>query len=280
MRLARRLTAGAMALAIIAGVTGCGASEDKISSPTSEPVTETTSEETTAETIRSESEELTVTSSEETTEAKETTTSSKTEEVPEEVSPYFTKTELEIKEAVNNALKAFQTADVNGVFDYTDMEIFYYMAYEKVPSKEEINDAFLENGTLIAPLDNESITWEILNIAPVNESTYVDMNAFLNSGFSELVEKVNNSDEYNLIDNFGSISDFESIKKTFGITDVYAVQINAEYPEGENSSPALSPAIESSTCFYVFKMNGNWKLDIPYSTYFMVDKMIKEYENR
>ena len=280
MRLARRLTAGAMALAIIAGITGCGASEDKISSPTSEPVTETTSEETAAETIRSESEELTVTSSEETTETKEITTPSETEEVPEGVSPYFTKTELEIKEAVNNALKAFQTADVNGVFDYTDMEIFYYMAYEKVPSEEEINDAFLENGTLIAPLDNESITWEILNIAPVNESTYVDMNAFLNGGFSELVEKVNNSDEYNLIDNFGSISDFESIKKTFGITDVYAVQINAEYPEGEDSGVALSPAIESSTCFYVFKMNGNWKLDIPYSTYFMVDKMIKEYENK
>ena len=280
MRLARRLTAGAIALAIIAGVTGCGASEDKISSPTSEPVTETTSEETAAETIRSESEELTVTSSEEATETKEITTPSETEEVPEEVSPYFTKTELEIKGAVNNALKAFQTADVNGVFDYTDMEIFYYMAYEKVPSKEEINDAFLENGTLIAPLDNESITWEILNIAPVNESTYVDMNAFLNGGFSELVEKVNNNDEYNLIDNFGSISDFESIKKTFGITDVYAVQINAEYPEGEDSGVALSPAIESSTCFYVFKMNGNWKLDIPYSTYFMVDKMIKEYENK
>ena len=280
MRLARRLTAGAIALAIIAGVTGCGASEDKISSSTSEPVTETTSEETAAETIRSESEELTVTSSEEATETKEITTPSETEEVPEEVSPYFTKTELEIKGAVNNALKAFQTADVNGVFDYTDMEIFYYMAYEKVPSKEEINDAFLENGTLIAPLDNESITWEILNIAPVNESTYVDMNAFLNGGFSELVEKVNNNDEYNLIDNFGSISDFESIKKTFGITDVYAVQINAEYPEGEDSGVALSPAIESSTCFYVFKMNGNWKLDIPYSTYFMVDKMIKEYENK
>lgn len=282
MKMHRQVAAGVVSLAAITGLVGCSSSRESNSSEITAETTTAVTTTTAAEKIRSSDEELKpapeaeATSDSETSSSEAVQTSSFSEE---DATPYFTDEQIEIKKAVDKALTAFQTADIEGIFDCTDMDIFYYAVYEKVPSREELLQTLGESGTEFSPIEDSEISWELLNIAPVNESTYTDMYAFLNGGFADLVKKVNNSNEYNLMDNFGSIADFEKIRGIFGITDVYAVQINAEYPEKKDNSVVISSAVESNTCFYVFKIKGNWKLDVPYSTYFMVDKMIAKYES-
>lgn len=282
MKMHRQVAAGVVSLAVITGLVGCGSSRESYSPEITAETTTAVTTTTVAEKIRSSDEELKPAPEAEATSDSETSSSEavQTSSFPEEdATPYFTDEQIEIKKAVDKALTVFQTADVEGIFDCTDMDIFYYAAYGKVPSREELLQTFGESGTEFSPIEDSEISWELLNIAPVNESTYTDMYAFLNGGFADLVKKVNNSNEYNLMDNFGSIADFEKIRGIFGITDVYAVQINAEYPEKKDNSVVISSAVESNTCFYVFKIKDNWKLDIPYSTYFMVDKMIAKYES-
>lgn len=281
MKMHRQVAAGVVSLAVITGFVGCGSPRESDSSEIAVETTTAVTTTTVAEKIRSSDEELKPAPEAEVTSDGETSSSEavQTSFPEEDATPYFTDEQIEIKKAVDKALTAFQTADVEGIFDCTDMDIFYYAAYGKVPSREELLQTFGESGTEFSPIEDSEISWELLNIAPVNESTYTDMYAFLNGDFADLVKKVNNSNEYNLMDNFGSIADFEKIRDIFGITDVYAVQINAEYPEKKDNSVVISSAVESNTCFYVFKIKGDWKLDIPYSTYFMVDKMIAKYES-
>lgn len=281
MKMYRQVAAGVVSLAVITGLVGCGSPRESDSSEIAVETTTAVTTTTVAEKIHSSDEELKPAPEAEVTSDSETSSSEavQTSFPEEDTTPYFTDEQIEIKKAVDKALTAFQTADVEGIFDCTDMDIFYYAVYEKVPSREELLQTFGESGTEFSPIEDSEISWELLNIAPVNESTYTDMYAFLNGDFADLVKKVNNSNEYNLMDNFGSIADFEKIRDIFGITDVYAVQINAEYPEKKDNSVVISSAVESNTCFYVFKIKGDWKLDIPYSTYFMVDKMIAKYES-
>lgn len=281
MKMHKQVAVGVVSLAVITGLVGCGSSRESNSPEITAEATTAVTTTNVAEKIRSSDEELKPAPEAEATSDSETSSSEAVQtSFPEgNATPYFTDEQIEIKKAVDKALTAFRTADVEGIFDCTDMDIFYYAAYGKVPSREELLQTFGESGTEFSPIEDSEISWELLNIAPVNESTYTDMYAFLNGGFADLVKKVNNSNEYNLMDNFGSIADFEKIRDIFGITDVYAVQINAEYPEKKDNSVVISSAVESNTCFYVFKIKGNWKLDIPYSTYFMVDKMIAKYES-
>lgn len=275
----KRLAAGITVLTILSGATACGTSEgqrSEVPAPTG-----TTAQTTTGEKIKSGEKELTAATTGEQTEAPETTTSDTSSPTGEAISNapdciYVGDTEAEVRDAVNKALTAYSKGDIEGIVRYSDMEIPYYLYAGETGTEEQMIELLNESeeGTIVNAIE-EGVEWEVLNVAPVNESTYSDMYSFLTDGkleeimaaFGYMTTQTGFAEDEEDGSIVPSYLTFKASKELFNITDIYAVRISANYDESTNDI-AVSNASESSGCFYVFRMNGQWKLDVVYSSAF------------
>lgn len=150
---------------------------------------------------------------------------------------------------------------------------------------EELKHGYVSGdlGTLSA--SDTSAQWELKNIAPVNEDSYTEMNDFLYNGFAEMLTGFQESGIESIVgkeDVLATVSDFNSMKEKFNIADVYAVQI-VEHSETETDAEADSDTTnaadygsETSVC-YMFKIDGKWKLDLAYTTYYMMNGLASSF---
>lgn len=263
--------AGALAFTMLTAV-GCGTVDDTSTSDTdTSTVEETSAEPQTTNAIKTNSE--TLSSGDTSTEVTETSSESGSADTPTRVEDDLTATQLEVLSAVDKGLTAFQTADIEGIYDYTDLIISYYIAYGKTALKEEVLAALEEEGTDIVPMEEGMIEWKVSNIAPISDDRYAAMANFL---YNEIDTWFEQSDG-----NGNQYYSFSKVKEAFNIADIYCVEVEATYPlEPEDGVMYdMMPVEYSNSCFYVFKMDGEWKLDLPYSMYYTFSVLAAEMQN-
>lgn len=266
----RKTLTGILSVVLIStSLVGCGASEAE--SILEESVTASTEQTISTEEETTSAETLTVGEAVTETAAKTLTVEDENEtESSDAVDVDGDKAE-QVEQAVDAALRAFASGDVSAIIDTTDMDVMYYLNFQKKPeSKEEIIQAAEEGEVDWLSAEEEFVTWEIQNIAPVGNGTYPELESFLNEDIFNLFLMFSGGD----LENYesGNYTSFQAVKEEFDITEIWACQVAAKYDISSESNSQSAEAIqgveESAATLFVFKMGDEWKLDLPYSSYY------------
>lgn len=172
---------------------------------------------------------------------------------------YFTDKELAVKGAVDNALTAYLHGDIDGVMEYSDMEIMYYMAYKQRADKETMLKALSENGEdFFSGIQDNDVKWEVKSVSPISDEKYSDMKDYLYNKYGETY-----GEPY-----------FSEVEKAFNITDIYVAAVGVDYSDSEEMQSGADAGLSSTSLFYVFGYEDKWVLDTAYSTAYSMQRAI------
>lgn len=279
----RKIIAGSAALIMAASVfTGCGnATTDSPASGTTVAISVTTN----AEDQSSETSDTAQITDTEAVTGESVPPVSEGNEVTEPVSTedYGDKSDAEIVyDKVNSFVQRKEPADVTTLYEICDLDVVYYIAEgKKANSKDEVIKYFSaeENKAEIEGMDftNEDYTYTIEAVQDLElaEGTTAvqflaiedeqGLNKFLatmfgvDEGAFESTSENETPSEEAAEDTMEGFVPFSQAKKEFDIEDVRIVTVHATAPEGDEY------ATDMDIFYYVFKINGVWKIDLVYT---------------
>lgn len=198
--------------------------------------------------------------------------------------------------------------DYDAIYDYVDLDVLYYMAKGEKGDKETIINYLKEQGE---KADVASLTMTgsaaanckntVTKVTPLSSEENEEYRKFLDIQSGEelsayMAEKtgIDVSDEnfdMNVMDVDVDKEDadkliskyvpFSEMKEQFNITDVYCATVvvtpasESDFSVSENETNGID--LDMSMTFYVFKIDGKWKLDLPYSMENIIIEMLTDF---
>jgi hypothetical protein len=257
----RHITSIAAVLLIGSLLTSCGAdTESSVNSPQEAVSTVSTEISTVNETVTSSLDEPEQTVSETTAE-----NDAEKIKVASDVTSMQDAEKEAIITAVRKGIKSFNDVNVDDMMKYVDMDVAFYEAYKRVPSEEELErlkpelkETYENSQNLFA--NTEKGGYEISSILPLSECE--DIRKYLyeiddaTMPFVEAEEKLNITDVY--VVRVKTLEENETVESTSSATDEDGVPKG--YIDEANGHKAKNEAD-----LFVFKINGDYKIDIIYS---------------
>lgn len=197
-----------------------------------------------------------------------------------QLEPFEDKTADEVKEAVDKALTAYRDGDTDGIVKYSTMEFYYFTQFgHPSESDKELKEKLKDNRYMVAPMGAEEITWET-EVYSFDDEFVSDMKYYLETELPQNIRKAREESSSSEEEPVAyTLPTLEELSEAYNISNICVVNITSHYPDTEESSSEDSSSVESSSIYaYVFKIDGEWRLDFMYTQSYSIYVWEKENE--